>query len=212
MNLAPNGKPSNLTLEQYRLVRTPAFKAWFGDWENDAENSSKVVDENGEPLVLWHGSYIKFDVFINTGDKNNFKGFHFGNEQASIDAFENKRQKFYNIWEMVEWDDLTSYEKKKFRNGELQFDNPKYYEVFLNIRKIKKTNDVGDGYWASEIKKAKKDKYDGILYINNIESVGSYSYIAFYPNQIKLADGTNTTFDGNNPYKIQEWRINNEKT
>ena len=34
MNLAPNGKPSNLTPEQYRLVRTPAFKKWFGDWEN----------------------------------------------------------------------------------------------------------------------------------------------------------------------------------
>ena len=31
--LAPNGKPSNLTPEQYKLVRTPAFKAWFGDWE-----------------------------------------------------------------------------------------------------------------------------------------------------------------------------------
>jgi predicted amidophosphoribosyltransferase len=33
MNLAPNGKPSNLTPEQYLLVRTPAFKAWFGFWD-----------------------------------------------------------------------------------------------------------------------------------------------------------------------------------
>ena len=31
--LAPNGKPSNLTPEQYRQVRTPEFKKWFGDWE-----------------------------------------------------------------------------------------------------------------------------------------------------------------------------------
>jgi predicted amidophosphoribosyltransferase len=31
--LAPNGKPSKLTAEQYRLVRTPAFKAWFGFWD-----------------------------------------------------------------------------------------------------------------------------------------------------------------------------------
>jgi hypothetical protein len=29
--LAPNGKPSNLTPEQYKLVRTKAFKDWFGD-------------------------------------------------------------------------------------------------------------------------------------------------------------------------------------
>lgn len=55
MNLAPNGKPSNLNAEQYKLVRTPAFKKWFGDWENDPENASKVVDENGEPLVVYRG-------------------------------------------------------------------------------------------------------------------------------------------------------------
>ena len=34
--LAPNGKPSNLTPEQYRQVRTPEFKKWFGDWEKVA--------------------------------------------------------------------------------------------------------------------------------------------------------------------------------
>jgi hypothetical protein len=50
--LAPNGKPSNLTHEQWHLVRTPEFKSWFGDWENDPKNASKVVDENGEPLVV----------------------------------------------------------------------------------------------------------------------------------------------------------------
>ena len=65
--LAPNGKPSNLTPELYTLVRTPEFKAWFGDWEafagmqggvwNDTTNSvSKAVDENGEPLVVYHGT------------------------------------------------------------------------------------------------------------------------------------------------------------
>ena len=30
---APNGQPTNLTEEQWLAVRTPAFKAWFGDWE-----------------------------------------------------------------------------------------------------------------------------------------------------------------------------------
>jgi hypothetical protein len=61
--LAPNGKPSNLTPEQYRLVRTPEFKAWFGDWENSPETASKVVDENGEPLVVYHGSRVEFNIF-----------------------------------------------------------------------------------------------------------------------------------------------------
>ena len=54
--LAPNGKPSNLTERQYAQVRTKEFKKWFGDWENDPENASKVVDENGEPLVVYHGT------------------------------------------------------------------------------------------------------------------------------------------------------------
>jgi hypothetical protein len=53
--IAPNGKLSNLNAEQYELVRTPAFKKWFGDWEKDPANSSKVVDENGEPLVVYRG-------------------------------------------------------------------------------------------------------------------------------------------------------------
>ena len=64
---APNGNPTNLTERQWVQVRTPAFKGWFGDWEafagreggvwNDAEGAvSKVVDANGEPLVVYHGS------------------------------------------------------------------------------------------------------------------------------------------------------------
>lgn len=73
--LAPNGKPSNLTPEQYRLVRTPAFKAWFGDWENDPANASKVVDENGEPLVVYHGTTHGFNEF--TRDRGNVQN-HFG--------------------------------------------------------------------------------------------------------------------------------------
>ena len=61
---APNGKDTNLTPKQWVRVRTKAFKRWFGDWENDPENASKVVDENGEPLVLYHGtSEFGFSVF-----------------------------------------------------------------------------------------------------------------------------------------------------
>lgn len=56
--LAPNGKPSNLDENQYEKVRTREFKEWFGDWENDPANASKVVDENGEPLVVYHGGTL----------------------------------------------------------------------------------------------------------------------------------------------------------
>lgn len=61
--LAPNGKVSNLSEKQYAQVRTKAFKNWFGDWENDPTNASKVIDENGEPLVVYHGSPNEFNTF-----------------------------------------------------------------------------------------------------------------------------------------------------
>ena len=54
--LAPNGRISNLNEKQYAQVRTKAFKNWFGDWINNPGEASKVVDENGEPLVVYHAS------------------------------------------------------------------------------------------------------------------------------------------------------------
>lgn len=56
---APNGKPTNLSPKQWAQVRTKAFKEWFGDWENDPKNASKVVDENGEPKVVYNGSKVQ---------------------------------------------------------------------------------------------------------------------------------------------------------
>lgn len=73
--LAPNGKVSNLTEKQYAQVRTKAFKDWFGDWENSPSEASKVVDENGEPLVMYHRSKDNISTFdIN---KSKHGGFWF---------------------------------------------------------------------------------------------------------------------------------------
>ncbi|MFD1244867.1 ADP-ribosyltransferase-containing protein [Paralysiella testudinis] len=48
---------TELTYLQWQQVRTPEFKAWFGDWENDPANASKVINQNtGEPLVMYHTS------------------------------------------------------------------------------------------------------------------------------------------------------------
>lgn len=60
---APNGEPSNLSERQWVQVRTQAFKQWFGDWEKDPESASKVVDENGEPLVV-------DDLFLHLDNRN----------------------------------------------------------------------------------------------------------------------------------------------
>lgn len=92
--LAPNGKPSNLTPKQYEQVRTPEFKNWFGDWENDPENASRVVDENGEPRVVYHGTNETFDEFKKEklGSKNWMAdsaqmGFFFAGSKKTSEAY-----------------------------------------------------------------------------------------------------------------------------
>jgi hypothetical protein len=69
--LAPNAKPSNLSPELYYKVRSEAFKNWFGDWENDPENASKMLDENGEPQVFYHGTDEIFSEFDPTRKRYN---------------------------------------------------------------------------------------------------------------------------------------------
>lgn len=66
--LAPNGKKSNLNKNEWMMVRTEAFKNWFGE--------SLVVDENGEPLVTYHGSQEVFSEFdLAEVGKNKDSGF-----------------------------------------------------------------------------------------------------------------------------------------
>ncbi len=54
-SLEISSKPSNLNAFQRRQTQTPEFARWFGD--------SKVVDEHGEPLVVYHGTDEKFTAF-----------------------------------------------------------------------------------------------------------------------------------------------------
>ena len=58
---APNGENSRLTPRQWVQTRTAAFKNWFGDWEEDAAHASRIVDDNGEPRVVYHGTPVPYD-------------------------------------------------------------------------------------------------------------------------------------------------------
>ena len=95
---APNGKPTNLNERQWLQVRTKTFKDWFGDWENDAANASKVVDENGEPLVVYHGSKNNdFTIFDRNYNDKGQKGFFFTNSETMASSYgKNPRAFFIN--------------------------------------------------------------------------------------------------------------------
>ena len=156
--VAPNGKPSNLSPEQYKLVRTPEFKAWFGDWENVRANASKVVDMNGEPLVVWHTTNEDFFVF---NKKKSREGFYFSPEKARLEVY----------------------------------NKSKLFPFFLNIKNP--SHEIGEMYSKALVEKG----YDGIMDYGHAKKINEYLYeiIAFESNQIKLADGSNTTFDASNP-------------
>ena len=107
---APNGKDTNLTEDQWLSVRTGAFKRWFGDWEHDPEQASKVVDENGEPLVVYHGTQNRgFTVFEKSmmrsggAKKNKGKnlygdGFYFASDYYTAQSYgRNILECFLNI-------------------------------------------------------------------------------------------------------------------
>jgi hypothetical protein len=197
--LAPNGKPSNLTPEQYKLVRTPAFKAWFGDWENNPKTASKVVDENGEPLVVYHATNNKFWEFSKEKQVVGYygKGFYFTQDlKEAKDYGKRVIRAFLNIKSIFELSDETPQELL----NELA-------EANVDVVDMGEDNDIEQrskytfGYASQNsdifMNNLIKNGYYGIRMIYDLES--KTYFIAFEPNQIKLADGSNTTFDNNNP-------------
>ncbi len=45
------------------ITQSKQFIRWFGDWQNSPAKTSKVVDNNGEPLVLYHQTEKEFTTF-----------------------------------------------------------------------------------------------------------------------------------------------------
>jgi hypothetical protein len=199
--LAPNGKKSNLTPEQYKLVHTPQFKAWFGDWENDPQNASKVVDENGEPLVVYHGSEdlrgLKTDYIFKSRFQDNKSYFFTDNYRMAKSYADPKRAFDYQNAEEGVAQVYLSLQNPLIVNAENKI--WRKYESEINGEKIIGTKAL--------IEYSKSNNYDSVIvqnvrdYYNNNENEkkGGNVYVAFEPNQIKLADGSNTTFDANNP-------------
>lgn len=116
---APNGEETNLSPEQWVQVRTSAFKEWFGDWQNNPDVASKILDKNGEPMVMYHGSMNSFTEFdINKGGSSNKMG-NIGFWFSPMESFAQ------NFAEGTWWgkdEHVTTY------NTFLSLKNPKVYE------------------------------------------------------------------------------------
>lgn len=83
-------------------AKTEAFKKWFGDWENDPENASKVVDKDGKPLVVYHGSGQNFNIFetkkeYRTGSSKGY-GFYFTDNKSIAKGYQKKGGKLFEVY------------------------------------------------------------------------------------------------------------------
>jgi hypothetical protein len=86
-HLAESEKASSRLLPELQaFVRSAEFKVWFGDWENDPENASKIVEENGEPALVYFGgpsgiTRLHGDKRTRTGPDE--LGFYFTHRQSN---------------------------------------------------------------------------------------------------------------------------------
>lgn len=229
---APNGLPSNLTPEAYKAVRTDSFKKWFGDWEraviisggvdftNEAWNDvSKMVDENGEPMIVYHGSGTKerFNVFEIGTEVQSHPVIYFAKEKGYSSIFEklgegNLYECFINIKNPLDarnlgWDNVDGYMLIQFlrKHNILNL-------IYPSMREQDEIKDTFDSKWwqimrsrqlANQVVAALKIAgYDGILqfedFITPQRTTVTQSFLILRSNQVKLADGTNVDFDAEN--------------
>ena len=150
--LAPNRKPSNLTEKQYAQVRTKAFKEWFGDWENDPANASKVVDENGEPMVMIHNTTANPFYVFNT-EKSLGKASYFANalaiENGEVGGFvkgNTNISTFLNIrnpYESIEFTDFDDAREKGYDGAIISGDGMMVAAAFSPNQIKSATDNIG---------------------------------------------------------------------
>ena len=143
-------------------------------------NSSKVVDENGEPLVVHHSTDNEFDTFSkeklgentdqNASDASVAAtahiGFWFNTNDLTGTLFQERDVAGY----------LDVKEPYEFNSLESLVEDMSYYSSAEEF-----------------VDRLKEDGYDGIV-VRKDEEMGGTSYVAFEPNQIKSATDNNGEF------------------
>lgn len=183
---APNGKSTNLNEKQWAQVRTKAFKTWFGDWENNPNEASKVVDENGEPRVVYHNSHEEWSSYDE--EQGHIWSWYDSEQPGASKSLGNiQYDLFMNIRNPFVFDaDYQSEEDIDFSD----YDGSEHDTA------------AGIVSWAES-----QNSYDGVI-IKNIKEfndrIEGTDYVAFKPNQIKSATDNVGTFDeGNNDIRFR---------
>lgn len=162
-------------------TETRQFKRWFGDWQSQPEQASKIVNEDGTPKVVYHGTGANFTVFKSENGT-------------------------YWFSESTDYAEAMAYERagKNGRVGAFYLDMKNPYRAKLPPGQF-----TDPGYEKPIIEKAKSGGYDGVIIENDTDSdiEAETFYVVFSPNQIKSATDNIGTFDrGNNDtrYSIED--------
>lgn len=194
---------TKLNYRQWVQVRTPRFKEWFGDWENDPKNASKVVaPETGEPMVVYHGSPdLRF--LSEDGEFKSQKGrLGFGRDQgAHWFAASERTAKSYA-------DPRRAFDYQRAEEGVIAAYIKLVNPLVVDGKGQKWRDAQKSGKTSGVIEEARKGGHDGAI-IKNVRDnyqtgvVGgdqaTDTYVVWDSSQIKSATDNSGAFDGSNP-------------
>ena len=170
---------------------TPEFKAWFGD--------SKVVDSDGKPLVVYHGTngdITAFDASKVKGRFPNSEGFYFTSMplHASVyaDSINNAAEDFNPNSRFIK----PAAEGGNVMPAYVSLQNPK----ILTVSAWGTLESRVDGDGGAQVRAAREAGHDGVIVKREAgDEWDGMLVIAFRPEQIKSATGNRGTFDPNDP-------------
>lgn len=168
-------------------TQSQQFLRWFGDWLNHPKDASKVVNDDGSPRVVYHGTDKDFTVF------NSVDGtYWFPESEDYAEAMAEERDRDNGGRIMSVYLDMRNPYYASLEPG--KFTNPAYEKPI--------------------IREAKKGGYDGVIIENKTDSdiEKDTFYIVFSPTQIKSATDNIGTFDRNNPDIRYQQRAKSEET
>lgn len=190
------------------------FKNWFGDWQSSPESASKVVNADGTPKVMYHGTPAQFTAFDKKKAKSSGfygRGFYFTDSESHSNQYGNSMAVYLNVKNPLAPGEnaLSKTQLKKFleavAENEDDYDIWNYGtenidEIVNRIYKndafavIQDVNATAIGDFAEALRlfnEVNGTDFDGI--ITPTETV------VYEPTQIKSATGNIGTFDGSNP-------------
>jgi hypothetical protein len=178
---------------------TPAFDAWFGD--------SKIVDDNGQPLVVYHGTDQNIDSFNETveskNNRGNIKGFFFSTSKSMAEgygpnvvfAYLKMENPFVVGKTDIPQEMLDEYRAqliKTNRQLDAQSDANWFDRKVADLRSNKTVSGTAlNGNGAAHQATVKAGGFDGII--------DGHEHAVFTPTQIKSAEDNNGNFDPQDP-------------